>query len=643
MNRGLAWKSLCVTLVCYLLFALVFLDVLTLTKGLITDLNTLSKRVLFKARGPVEPSPRLKVVGITENSIAAFTDIGVYYPFPRDWHGLALRRLADSGAKVVVLDILFAEADSWDVSEDEELRDAIIYAQGQGCVVILACAIERNDYAKRVYSESLMLPAPIILEANAPLGLSNALEKLSFKFVDFVDYKFPAIDQADAVYYSQAVQALQAVCSQDGRDFEELLAQGTITNTDYKTGQSQRFFHINYFAPPEEFLGHVYSYELLFPAELNGGPKGALPEDDRARLQRVFQGSVVFIGSRNRLDNDYFNTPFGLMFGVDTNAQAFDTLDRGRVIRMITPSEVLALVFCLMLLAWWLALQRPILLSTAKAIVVVVGLFFINTYLFRVAAIDLSIVGTQIGFSFPFIVCMIYGGVSEEFAKRKIRETFSKYVSPEIVTQIIEQPGLADLGGAERKVAVMFCDIRSYSTITESLAPAEIVGMLNIFLGEMTNIIRNHRGFVDKYMGDGLMACFGGPVPTEDPAGDAITAAIEMIQALHTTVAKKLAEGGYPKFKAGVGIHYGDVVMGNIGSEHRMDYTVIGDAVNVAARVESQTKECGWAVLVTQEALAAAQGDFAEVFIGERQVKGREQPVRMFRVTDPLNENMFKY
>lgn len=642
MNQGLAWKSLLVMLGVYLLFAMVFLDLLPNSQGLIDDLNTLSKRMLFKSRGPVEPSQRLKVVGITENTIAAFTDIGVYYPFPRDWHGIALRRLADSGAKVVVLDILFSEADSWDVSEDEALRDAIIYAQGKGCIVILACAIERQEYKPGVYSDSLLLPAPTILEANAPLGLSNALQKLSFKFVDFVELNIPLGEQEDQVYYSQAVEALKAVCSQDGRDFEKVLDKATETNTNYETGDQQRFFSINYFAKPEQFDGHVYSYESLFLGELNGGPKGIIPKENSKRLRGVFKDSVVFIGSRNRLDNDYFNTPFGLMFGVDTNAQAFDTLDRGRFIRMMTPVEVLALVFCLMLLAWWIALQRPILFSSLKAAGVVVGLYFLTTYLFKLAAIDLSYASTQIGFAFPFVVCMIYGGVSEEIAKRKIRDTFSKYVSEEIVTQIIDQPELADLGGTERRVAVLFCDIRSYSTITENLAPAEIVGMLNIFLGEMTNLIRSHRGFVDKYMGDGLMACFGGPVPTEDPAGDAISAAVEMVKALHTTVANQLKEGGYPKFKAGIGIHFGDVVMGNIGSEHRMDYTVIGDAVNVAARVESQTKEFGWAVIVTQEALSAAQGDFEAVFLGERPVKGRQQPVKMFRVVDPKEENLFK-
>ncbi len=141
MNQGATWKSLLVMLVVYLLFTLVFLDVLTLTKGLIHDLNTLSKRVLFKSRGPVEPSEHLKVLGLTENTIAAFADIGVYYPFPRDWHALALRRLADSGAKVVVVDILFTEADRWDNAEDEALRDEFIFAREQGCFVILACAM----------------------------------------------------------------------------------------------------------------------------------------------------------------------------------------------------------------------------------------------------------------------------------------------------------------------------------------------------------------------------------------------------------------------------------------------------------------------------------------------------------------------
>jgi adenylate cyclase len=188
----------------------------------------------------------------------------------------------------------------------------------------------------------------------------------------------------------------------------------------------------------------------------------------------------------------------------------------------------------------------------------------------------------------------------------------------------------------------LFNDIRNYSTITENLLPHQIVELLNCYFGEATEIIRRNEGFVDKYLGDGLMACFGGPVPTKDPAGDAVRAALEMIRALQDKVRPVLREANLPVFNAGIGIHVGKVVMGNIGSESRMDYTVIGDVVNVAARVESQTKEFGWAVIVTREAKRAAGEGFDYELVGTRRVKGREQPVEMYRVIDPTAPDMYR-
>jgi adenylate cyclase len=246
------------------------------------------------------------------------------------------------------------------------------------------------------------------------------------------------------------------------------------------------------------------------------------------------------------------------------------------------------------------------------------------------------------GAGVPFIACALLSGLTEEAAKQRIRNTFIRYVDAKVVERIIADPELAALGGAERSVAVLFNDIRGYSTITEKLTPPQIVEMLNCYLGAITEVIRGHGGFVDKYLGDGLLACFGGPVPTADPAGDALRAALAMVHCLQEKVWPELDARGLPRFKMGIGIHLGPVIMGNIGSATRMDYTVIGDTVNVASRVEGQTKEYGWAVLVTHEVLEQAQGEFDGELVGERQVKGREQPVSLYRVVDPAALELYR-
>ena len=598
------------------------------SRGWIATLDLLALSARFRLRGMEEPDARLKVVGITENTISAFAKQQVYYPFPRDWHALALRRLADAGARVVVLDILFSEADSWDIAEDEALRDAINYCREQGCDVVLAAAIERIEYTAGVYSQSLLTPAPTIMQASPALGLSNTLEKLSYKSTENIWLSLPLGEgESEARYFSQAVEAYARTCAQEGRDFDALLHRASPHDVPY--------YRINYVGRPEQLPEHLKSYELLFLDELDGGEKGVLSGENAERLARAFGNAIVFIGSRAKADNDYFNTPFGLMFGVDTNAQAYDTLARERWITFVPPAWFLLIAALLGLEAWILSLVRPIWLSVLSALGSIAVITIANVLLFTLIRIELSLTMTVAGFALPYMTCALYSGLTEEAAKHKIRRHFKRYLAPEIVDQIIANPGVADLGGVERQVAVMFNDIRNYSTITERLTPHQIVDLLNLYLGEATDIVRHNEGFVDKYLGDGLMACFGGPVPTPHPAADAINAALGIVGVLHEKVAPKLREWNVPEFRVGIGIHLGKVVMGNIGSEWHMDYTVVGDAVNVASRVESQTKEYGWAILVTREVKEAAGDSFDFEWVGERQVKGREQPVAMYRVIGP--------
>lgn len=637
MTLGPALKSLLVA--CSMLLLLTVLYIVPASHRALNDLDLLSLRLRFQLRGAEPPDPALRVLGITENTISEFAKQEIYYPFPRDLHAVALKRLADAGARVVVVDILFSEADSWDSAEDEALRDAVLYCRERGCAVVLAAAIEEISYSQGVSSRSLITPAPVIMEAEPALGMSNTQPKLSYKVSELVQFEMELGPAGEVQqYYSQAVEAFQLFCAQDGRDAAAVLKRAVTVPPS-----GQAFFRINYCGQPERFEGYAYHYEVLFPGLFDGDPRRTPSAAEVESIRRAFEGSVVFLGSRAKADNDYFDTPYGLMFGVDTNSQAFDTLNRGRNISAAYPITVLLLTWLLGTTAMILAQLRPLLKSVLAATPVFALAVGGNLALYAFSSIDISLTMTSAGFALPYVACAIYGGITEELAKKKIRGTFIRYVSDQVVEQIIEHPDLAGLGGVERTVAVMFNDIRGYSTITERLQPEQIVSFVNTYLGEMADIIRRHGGFVDKYLGDGLMACFGGPVPTENPARDALSAGLEMIAALNAKVNPLLQAQGLPQLKVGIGIHLGPVVMGNFGSEARMDYTLVGDAVNVASRVEGQTKEFGWALIVTRETLQAAGDGFTAELLGERQVKGRQQPVTLYRVFDPAAPERFMY
>ena len=634
MAQGLALKSLFIAVGAFLL--LVALYATPATRAWLDALEIQAISMRFKLRGIRQPSENIKVLGITEEVLAAFEDHGVYYPFPRTWHALALRRLADAGARIVVMDILFSEAGSWDESEDAALRDAVRYCRAHGCDVVFAAAIEQREYTPGVRSETLVQPAPIIMEANPALGLANTHTKLSNKLFEYTSLSLPLGESGEPVaYYTQASQAAILYWQQQGTSEPETQARLARDGGQYR---------INYLGPPTGFPDIYYDYIMLFPEMQLGesGTERALTTDELARLRQLVLGAVVFVGSRAKADNDYFETPYGQMFGVDTIAQAFDTRAADLSISALPPVLMLVLALSLTLLAWLIALLRPIWRSFTLAGLVLLLMLLIDQQCFSITGLELYVPLYIGGLVLPFAACMAYGGIAEESAKRQLRVTFNRYVSPEIVAQIIADPSLAGLSGVERQVAVMFCDIRSYSTITEEMSPAQIVELLNTYLSEVTEIIRANRGAVDKYLGDGLMAFFGAPVPTPDPAGDAVHAAVEMTCALHERVNPRLVEMGLPQFKVGIGIHYGPAVAGNIGSEQRMNYTLIGDAVNVASRVEGLTKELDWAVVVTREVMESARPGFSFEPAGERLVKGRSHPVELFRVVPASEADAFR-
>jgi adenylate cyclase len=212
-----------------------------------------------------------------------------------------------------------------------------------------------------------------------------------------------------------------------------------------------------------------------------------------------------------------------------------------------------------------------------------------------------------------------------------LRQTFGKYMTQTVMEHLLA--GKVELGGETLQVTILFSDIRSFSTISERMEAHALVSLLNEYFAEMVAIVMQEDGVVDKFIGDAMMAVFGAPVPKADDATRAVRAAVRMRRAL-AALNEKLERRGLPAIRAGIGIHTGEVVAGNIGSEARMEYTVIGDAVNVAARLETATKDLGEDIVVSDGTRAQAGDTFAFRPLGELPVKGRKQPVRAFAVGD---------
>jgi adenylate cyclase len=209
------------------------------------------------------------------------------------------------------------------------------------------------------------------------------------------------------------------------------------------------------------------------------------------------------------------------------------------------------------------------------------------------------------------------------------RAAYGRFMPRHVVEQILAQPEALSLGGTNQLVTVLFADIRGFTTIAERMPPETVVRMLNEFFSEMTPIVFGHRGLLDKYIGDAVMAIFGAPYPSEDSAAAAVAAAIAM-QRRMLTLNEELKTAGLPQLGMGIGINTGMVTVGYIGSEQRTDYTVIGDAVNLAARLEGESN--AWQILISAGTLAAIGEIFRVQPVGELPIKGKSIPVQVYEV-----------
>jgi adenylate cyclase len=221
--------------------------------------------------------------------------------------------------------------------------------------------------------------------------------------------------------------------------------------------------------------------------------------------------------------------------------------------------------------------------------------------------------------------------IAEERERMRIRAAFQNYVAPEVVNTMLQHPDMLKLGGEKRDMTVLFSDIRGFTTLSEQMEPEVLVGLLHSYLNPMTETVFKNHGTMDKYIGDAIMAIYGAPLVLPDHANRACETALEMIETL-----RHLWEGwrakSLPELKIGIGINSGPMTVGNMGSERLFDYTVIGDNVNLASRLEGLNKYYGTAILISGATQKLLQNSFVLREVDRVRVKGKKAPVSIFEL-----------
>jgi adenylate cyclase len=335
------------------------------------------------------------------------------------------------------------------------------------------------------------------------------------------------------------------------------------------------------------------------------------------------RGRTVLIGGTFADGRDVHRTPYGLMPGVEIQANIVHMLMTGSLVR---PAGLLA-GFVVQLVAVLLAglimvAMRP-LWGTLVCLAGALSLGVPASYL------AFSRGGYWVDFLLPVGVTSLLGVGADVLARRRLRDALGRYVSPDIAARVERNP--QSLAGERRQVSILFSDLRGFTTLSEHMAPDQMAERLTEYFDAMTTTIFARRGMVNDFIGDAILAVFGAPLDDPDHARHAIESALAMGEVL-TGLNRRWQAEGLPPLRMGLGIHTGEVFAGNVGRAGKVKYAVVGDTVNLASRVESLNKELGTTMLVTEAAYRAAGLDLEVTDRGPVSVKGREEPVRIYEV-----------
>ncbi len=534
----------------------------------------------------------------------------------------ALHRYRDN----TVID-LFADTSTQvpNVSDDIKKRIAMLNYLG----------IEANDKYKQVVNV-ITPPIAEIIESGVHIGAATSLyglnTRLAERDADKTVRRFSLVVKIDNKYYPSTVLLMAMLYYNVGlEDIEINMGKNIILKdaTIRATGTTpehvedvvipideQGTIIINYYGRPGVFQMKSFSDVV----------KGRVSA-------RYFKNKILLVGVYAEGLQDVHRTPQGQMFGIEMIANAVTQLINRDFISFSKDYINILLIIVFGLLISYIVGRKSILYSYISIIVLAVAYFFTVIFVFDKYRYVLNLSAPLITAVLTLFSMIVYRILTEEKEKKAIQGMFSNYVSKSVVDELLKHPEKLELGGEDKEITVLFSDIRGFTTLSEKLSPQELVSHLNEYLSAMTDIIFNYEGTLDKYVGDEIMAFWNAPIEQENHAELATRAALDMMTKLHNL------NESWPEAKRlniGIGLNTGIMTVGNMGSSNRMDYTLMGDNVNLGARLEGTNKIYGTNIIVSEFTYQVIKDSFLCRELDNIRVKGKKKPVQIFEVVDYL-------
>jgi adenylate cyclase len=551
---------------------------------------------MFTLRKAIKPSHDIVIVAFDEDS---FKNLG-RWPWSRKLHGQVVERLVSAGAKAIVFDVLFPEPETEHPDADQYLADAV-KKSGR---VVFASYFQYDSDGNPV---NFVLPIDVLRNAGI-IGFANILPEL-----DGICRKIPVFK----VYKQQVIPSLALAGLSIFLDTppDKIIAGRKVSLDKYYE------MMINFAGGYESFKYYPF-YKVL---------NGEIPSE-------AFAGKIVLLGGTASGLFDFKPIPYSPVFpGVEIHANTMSNMLLNNFIKPLPPAVTVLFIVIFVLLSGLVSGRLSPLKSGIATFCIFAGYFALVFLLFKSRDIYLEFVAPAVSLALSYFGILFYRFMTEEREKRRIKSTFGQYLNPRVMEKVLSDPSFLKLGGQKETLTVLFSDIRSFTTITESLPPEELVALLNEYLSKMVEVVFRWDGTLDKFIGDAVMAYWGAPVPQNDHPQRGVLCAIDMHKELKILQEKWRSEGK-KVFEIGVGVNSGEMTVGNMGSTGKMDYTVIGDNVNLGARLESTTKEYHAKIIISDATYQAVKDIVDAKHIGSVKVKGKTKAVEIYAVLGKKGE-----
>ena len=575
-----------------------------------------------------EPSDSVVFVAVDEPSVNKYGR----WPWSREKIAKGVANLHQ--ADVVLLDMIFSEETTQEA--DSALAASIGMLNGSVCGFFLRhnATQEMEDEALSLLIDSSLdrLQSQIQEHANpsfvaAPFAEMNILPimeacTLSGSFSTLAEHDHLLRSYPIAVYFQNYLYpslALQGLRLKFDKDIHRVDARHVELNAKSIGLNESGFVRLNFYNKEQ-----YNTVSFLDVAEGKIAPE-------------FFKNKIVILGITEVGAGDVVSTPIGSIPGPLLHYTFLSNYLEEHLIK--EPPYISQILIVMMVL---LPFVLVLLLKKILYRVVLYGMLYGIVY----GAVRYLFVSQMvyIDLFYPLLALLLSAAAVEAIAfniqekgGRFLRDAFSSYLSADLLDQLIKNPDALTLGGESKELSILFSDIRGFTTISESMTPVALIKVLNRYFTPMTNSVLNNGGMLDKYIGDAVMAFFNAPVTIKNHADAACKTALEMIEELDK-LNEKFSQEGLPPIHIGVGINTAEVVVGNMGSDTRFNYTVIGDGVNLASRVEGLTKNYGVNILITEFTVAKLRGDFLYRLIEPVKVKGKEEAVHLYQLLPGSSE-----